>query len=789
MSSLKRKASAEDVPTSSAEQQMLLGEFDDSPSPLVAIRSRSDVIDKLIESERRTREGLPPPPVLKVTESGPPPDVCHAFEGKVAAQGFLQSLVITSPNMDYVPQYPVERGIVKLYVDGRWGLREYSRWPQVLVDNMVHVACIPREPSSVAPEILWHHLTSADWEEDSLTGVPGYGFIKESIRTKLVRAAKIAFTEWRQVLRKGGPSHLVCYRDHGNVLLLALRHAVDHIERLPSTRTICIHVAAHVQRICLELTGLCTYINVVVPRLTFPSEPPWPLLPVMGAFVQDPSAAQMCTSIGLPVWFLQPLTHYVKVWRVVEFQKPPADLAGDESDDAGRGGPPAFAALANLSGNWLQRMSLTVSKLVCAVTLQALASQQGEPGVLSTNPVPSAPKRAKTQEADPRGKHLQKDTNPPQKKTRRGRRQALKAAKRAVAEAEAERMTEDESQPQSQRDAVAASTGPAPNGQPPQPMKRFVLSPFYSVPEPWALALRRSSPVQSEEQALYFYPPPYLLDTVCSQMPLPPDAINPSAARTDEKVLRYLHNLVRIRRFCRTRLFDVTLTANPLSIGEWRASLWGDYTEKERYTDVPNKTAGMRRSQRRQKTANAIIRVFDRVAMIPHYREDMVGSIRGRDVGAKDIIADPSIRQLLLWESHEINFRCELMALDALLLQSGDWEDTHRWEREAQVSAVWGEPSSVISILPSDDFAGARDRWLAGSHPDWHTCRPYLVNFLRIMKRWPDFPETLLKHAAEAERWDGKRYDEVAREAASFYVKTFVGKYQRLPIPPIAPAF
>ncbi len=32
------------------------------------------------------------------------PSVCDPFEGKVAAQDRFTSMVITSPNMDYVPQ-------------------------------------------------------------------------------------------------------------------------------------------------------------------------------------------------------------------------------------------------------------------------------------------------------------------------------------------------------------------------------------------------------------------------------------------------------------------------------------------------------------------------------------------------------------------------------------------------------------------------------------------------------------------------------------------------------------
>ena len=79
----------------------------------------------------------------------------------MANQDVFTTMVITSPNMNFVPKYPVERQIVQTYTDGRWGLREYSRWPQVLLPEMWHVACIPGRPSPPEiPNILWENLSS-----------------------------------------------------------------------------------------------------------------------------------------------------------------------------------------------------------------------------------------------------------------------------------------------------------------------------------------------------------------------------------------------------------------------------------------------------------------------------------------------------------------------------------------------------------------------------------------------------------------------------------------------------
>ena len=47
---------------------------------------------------------------------------------------------------DYIPRYPREVDIIETYQDGRWGAHEYSRHPQMYVEEMTHIACIPAGP-------------------------------------------------------------------------------------------------------------------------------------------------------------------------------------------------------------------------------------------------------------------------------------------------------------------------------------------------------------------------------------------------------------------------------------------------------------------------------------------------------------------------------------------------------------------------------------------------------------------------------------------------------------------
>ncbi|KAI0356811.1 hypothetical protein OH77DRAFT_1476993 [Trametes cingulata] len=729
---------------------------------------------------------LSPPPKLKVTCRGRPPFVCGPFEGKVAAQGYFTSLVVTSPNMDYVPEYPVERRVIDTYIDGRWGLREYSRWPQVLVPEMMHVACIPREPlPPLVPEILWHPLSpTADWQEDAETGVKTLGYIVSERRDALKEAADLIKLRLEDV--RDGPEQT---RQYAQFLMMVLDQAVERMLKLPSSRQTAVLVAAHVQRLCLELLGLKTYLTVVHPRLTSVVDFSVSVLPVLGAFVKDGTSAQTCMRVGLPVWFLQPITSNLKVWKIVDFQRLPPDVAGAQSGASQAGDASVLGGVVNVSGNWLRDMSLQVTRLVCDSRLPELR-QADAPAVLSSAGSPIEPKRRKVDPPLAEGMHLAmpiaqaKPELPKEKKRRR---------KRAKGNKPMDGSTEEGSAPISGSSSRALASGPqgaptsaAPHpSDPPQPARVYLRSPFYAIPSAWEHALRECSPLpRGTTPALYFFPPPFLLDTISPLAPAPADRPDDVLLRNDPKIARYLHNLVRIRRFCRARLFDPSMSSHPLTITEWRAALWGDYGDKEPpRADAP--TAVIRRTQRRQEERNAITRLFGRVALLPAYRDDMNVTFEGRNVSLQDTINDTSVRRRLLWEAHEINFRCELVALDTLLVQRADWTERTRWERERKLSGVWGEPSSVVSVIPAALPSGTTSASLIAEHRAWPTQAARLQAFVEVMARWPEFPRRLHTALERSANWTCEELDSVSQDAVTFYVKTFVQTFRRLPVPPM----
>ncbi len=696
--------------------------------------------------------------------------MCKAWEAKVATRGGLDGFIFTSPNMDFVPDYPVLKEVINTNEDGRWGLHEYSRWPQPYVDSMMHLACIPRQPALPhLPRVLFKSLSpSSDWTERVELMVKGLGFISQEARTELTKAANMAIQRFHAT--KNVRENVQRY---GDFLVMLLRQVVDRMTYVASHSRTAIAVAAHVQRLCLELAGLKTYVELIVPRLESTVDFSTTLLPALGGFVRDLIDAQTWCRLGLPVWLIQPITQELVVWRVVDPEGLPSDMSILPCSPPILHKTGSFVAVPNVTGNWLTGMLMSVSKHLGGSHLEYmnLATVPKIPQGLPEN------KRSRIEEGNSNVTQLAMRAAVPtegepssSKGSRRRRRKQALAAEQAARE----------------RDGVSSAEPNATTSSVPQhPSRSFLPSPFCEPAPVWAAALRSVSPVpQTSNSALYFYPPPFLLDTVSAKALMPENYAHPDRTSVDEKVNRYLHNLARIREFCRARLFDKTLTSKPLCIAEWRAALWGDYKPQ---TSVRSggTTSDARRAKRRLEERNEVGALLHQVGHMDPYSTDITVSLEGLTIDAESIATNPVVRATLLWESHELNFRADLMALDHLLVNTSDWPERFKWEREMLISGVWGEPSSGLSVLPSLESDLRRYCWCAPPDEGWEACQRFLRAFAQVLSRWPGCPEAVLQVRKVDGQMTARQFSEVQQFAVEFYVRSFARSFLRLPIPPI----
>ncbi|KAH9830169.1 uncharacterized protein C8Q71DRAFT_717264 [Rhodofomes roseus] len=640
-----------------------------------------------------------------------------------------EKAVVTTPNATWMPEFPVAApGRISTREDGRWGPQEYTLWPQLYHRKVLHHACIPVQGQEIDGfnldiDDLWDSVPWNGWAASSECGVPDLGFLDKPYLYILKATAGRIDANYQMSARSQREDH----NKFGAQLLSTVDQAIDQLTILPMSRARAIALAAHVQRLLLELCGLLVLYEIVQPRVLDPNNVAKNVLAVRGAFTTEAGTAQVLFRVGIPVWYIQPLTRLV---RVVEVHTFPTAIASRLSEEVSRpqllsdGGD--LAGVVQHPGDWPFAMQQEVLKTLLGVKIPRLSSAV---------PVSSGPPPAKKAKSDVPGHPKPEHAGPaaPGGSSRRSTRRGKRAA---------------------------------PQQQPPlHPSQRYQSLEGCAVATVWADALAAVGTLATPPSpSTYYWPPPFLFEG------------------GGEKCNRYYHNYARIRQFCRQRLLDPTLRAEPLRIAEWRDALWGDYRTQS--VDVTSPDMDKRTKERRQ-LQQAIRRLFAGVAELPSYDAATSPSWGARAVSVDDA-KEGSFHAQVLWEVHEVNWRCEMRELDAELTQSREWDTLARWEREARVSRIWSSIGSGLRLWPCwENDETTRAQWTySDDEADQSHARSTLCELLAVIARWPGLPEELKVFPDAAMDWPSDKFTTVQRIAVEFYVHTFVRVFKRLPIPP-----
>ncbi|KAI1784485.1 hypothetical protein LXA43DRAFT_1066736 [Ganoderma leucocontextum] len=718
-------------------------------------------------------------PKLQANKRGNPiPGFVDAFVGIVAAQAYTAQewecdIVVTTPNANWVPEFAVAHSEITTFSDGRWGRHEYSRWPQQFAREVFHTHCIPAKARPNGPrEILWRTLSLADWKPDDC-GVPGIGFLDKALQNNLVQEAEDTISRYFACSDVVGIGR-VGWNEMGRFLVVCLQHTMDRLRSIPTLPGIIISLAAHVQRLTLELSGLIEWLKVVFKRVQSAEDYSWLVLDVVGAYTGDPSVAQMLHRAGIPVWLQRQRNTRLEVYKVVTATDIPADFSQVPSYPRLVLAKRDLSGALNLPGEWQRAMAAIVRRQLCESQLPKLLEEERDgtlppakrlrEGVMWAGSDSSSLGTAKPvfiTRASQHAKTLQhellpappassshstpgpsKDNSVAKKPSRRTRRRQEKAQSNQA------------------------------NGFATIPSRQYYASLDLSISSTWASTLSAVSPLpQPQVSVKYFFAPPSLLDTLEGFKAIP------------EKTARYLHHWVSIRTFCRVRLFDSTIAGRPLTIAEWRDALWGDYN----INDPPEGSSGplSGRPKVRHELQRNVHRLFGQGGSLPSYHMDACPQFGNTLVTLEMARSNSSLRSSVVWDTHETNWRCELLALDALMVGSNQWPELNRWMRESLVSQVWGSGTSGIDVVPSSEPQGHVFCWVEPPQEGWEECRRYLKSFVEVLGRWEGLPSELRRADQRVMACDANEYARVLRAAVSFYVRTFVAKYERLPVPPL----
>ncbi len=149
-------------------------------------------------------------------------------------------------------------------------------------------------------------------------------------------------------------------------------------------------------------------------------------------------------------------------------------------------------------------------------------------------------------------------------------------------------------------------------------------------------------------------------------------------------------------------------------------------------------------------------------------------------------VSDCNIHRRVVWGTHETNWRCELLALNAVMTGSNEWTKLLRWMRESLVSQVWGPGTSGLDVVPPVDEADLpMFCWVAPPEEGWESCRPYLSAFVEVLSRWPGCPRELRGGYRKVFNSGEDQFSCTLEAAIMFYIHTFVSKFDRLSVPPV----
>lgn len=242
-------------------------------------------------------------------------DQYSAIHGKVGA--VHKSWVVTSPNMNVVPEVQWGKAEVRLRKDSRFGQDDFTLWPQWHRDEVPYLACVPRKSFPGAPEeskafaVLWWTPTHENIRlpGSTLSSEIGYIYGPEmdamaTLKSALTKEAEVVMVKMRDGMGMGAvlPTLLPSLGSSAMFMRHAWLWLTDTAGTLEEKRLELVDF----QRAWLELKGMVNYYNWKTRRWDnsqepMPAKPEW----VIGCVADDKSAATMFWTMGVPIWLVR----------------------------------------------------------------------------------------------------------------------------------------------------------------------------------------------------------------------------------------------------------------------------------------------------------------------------------------------------------------------------------------------------------------------------------------------------------------------------------------------------
>ena len=225
--------------------------------------------------------------------------------------------------MDFIPEPHLANEVLQAQADGRFRPIDCFQWPQLYVPQWEFSVCIPRQenhPNSQSLRWAWYTPTPDDVRQSP--GAPqGYGFLKDEKLLGLDSLSYVA-SKWHALWKvKRGDKP-----DIATKWLKDLQHTIVTLRTQPLPFVDILGWFAFAQRTFLDVYSFMEYVEIVQPRLAFPTAVPYPVCKHwMGCFTYDTALCNDLLLVGIPVWLVRTkysITHHMIIKKPIKYTFP-----------------------------------------------------------------------------------------------------------------------------------------------------------------------------------------------------------------------------------------------------------------------------------------------------------------------------------------------------------------------------------------------------------------------------------------------------------------------------------
>jgi hypothetical protein len=220
-----------------------------------------------------------------------------------------RKLIATSPNMPFIPQFNLGGGDVRIRINGRFGVEDFTQWPQLYFKEHPHLPfilrCPPPEELVVHPlRLLWWDVTEKDHVSERGSLYQGLGKLSAS-RAKQLKELELQLTaQVRQYQDENGGTS----GSRLNLCANAMRDTISRLKYATFTFRDLVQNVAAFQRQYLETQAWLDLFQKWTPGLggSVSMDLPSADMTIMGCGTYDPAIVQSFFRAGIPVWYIRP---------------------------------------------------------------------------------------------------------------------------------------------------------------------------------------------------------------------------------------------------------------------------------------------------------------------------------------------------------------------------------------------------------------------------------------------------------------------------------------------------